>query len=121
MVTQNPNLIPPKQMEASMTTSTSSKPLFSEVFKKVHNAKVKAKKIEVLKSYDTPGLRRILKGAFDPRIVWELPPGTPPFMANEAPAGTQHKKLNNMFKGLSESVVKEAFGWDDNFMQIENK
>jgi len=171
MVTQNPNLIPPKQMEASMSTSTSSKPLFSEIFTKVHNAKVKAKKIEVLKSYDTPGLRRILKGAFDPRIVWELPPGTPPYMANEAPAGTQHtylesessklwhfirggddklnrvrketlfiqvleglhkdeaevligvkeKKLNNMYKGLSESVVKEAFDWDDNFMQKENK
>ena len=35
--------------------------------------------------------------------------------------GVKDKKLNNMFKGLSESVVKEAFGWDDNFMQIENK
>ena len=165
MVTQNPNLIPPKQMEASMTTSTSSKPLFSEVFKKVHNAKVKAKKIEVLKSYDTPGLRRILKGAFDPKIVWELPPGTPPFMANEAPAGTEHtvlyteskrlwhfvkgadpkltkarkemmfiqmleglhadeaklllnvkdKNLNTVYKGLTDAVVKEAFGWNEEY------
>ena len=33
--------------------------------------------------------------------------------------GVKDKKLNNMYKGLSESVVKEAFGWDDNFMQVE--
>ena len=42
MAEQNPNLIPPKQMEASMRTSSSTKPLFSEIFTKVHNAKVKA-------------------------------------------------------------------------------
>jgi hypothetical protein len=26
------------------------------------------------------------------------------------------KKLHQVYKGLSSNVVKEAFGWDDNFM-----
>jgi len=112
-----------------------------------------------------------LKGAFDPKIEWDLPAGDPPFIANEAPIGTEHgllrneakrlwyfvkganneltktqketmfiqmleglhkdeakvllgmksKSLNKMYKGLTESVVKEAFNWDDNFVKIENK
>ena len=31
------------------------------------------------------------------------------------------KKLNKVYKGLSDSVVKEAFGWDDNFSKPEQK
>ena len=30
------------------------------------------------------------------------------------------KKLNKVYKGLSESVVKEAFGWNENFVK-QNK
>ena len=48
MVEQNPNLIPPKAME-SMAQGGTGKPLFSEVFTKVNNAKVKSKKVEILK------------------------------------------------------------------------
>ena len=56
----------------SMAQGGTGKPLFSEVFTKVNNAKVKAKKVEILKENDTPGLRRILKGAFDPKLQWDL-------------------------------------------------
>ena len=35
-------------------------------------------------------IRMILKGAFDPKIEWDLPPGIPPFIKNEVPEGTQH-------------------------------
>ena len=109
-----------------------------------------------------------MKGAFDPKIVWDLPKGTPPYMANEAPAGTEHtglesesnklwhfvvggdntlsktrketlfvqileglhkdeavvlvgikdKKLHNMYKGLTASVVKSAFNWNDNYIDV---
>ena len=167
MVERNPNLISPAAM-TSMAQGGTGKPLFSEVFTKVNNAKVKSKKIEILKENDTPGLRRILKGAFDPKIVWDLPKGTPPYMANEAPAGTEHtglesesnklwhfvvggdntlsktrketlfvqileglhkdeavvlvgikdKKLHNMYKGLKASVVKSAFNWNDNYIDV---
>lgn len=167
MVTDNPNLISRKSMATMSSTSGSGKPLVSEIFTKVNNAKDKPKKIAVLKQYDSPTLRQILKGAFDPKIEWDLPSGEPPFIPNEAPIGTEHtlleseakrlwhfvkgadnatnklqketmfiqmleglhateaqvlldvknKCLNKTYKGLTESVVKEAFGWNDNFVK----
>ena len=148
------------------TTSGSSFPLVSEIFLKINNAKDKSKKIEILRQYDKPALRQILKGAFDPKIEWELPEGIPPYIENEAPIGTEHtllitesKKLwhfvkgadiattrlrketmfiqmleglqkeeakvlldmknntlNKTFKGLTADMVKEAFGWNNDFV-----
>jgi len=167
MAERNPNLIPPKAMEAMARTAGAGKELISEIFTKINNAKDKPKKVEVLKQYDTPGMRMILKGAFDPKIEWDLPPGTPPYIANEAPAGTEHtflevearrlynfakggndqlnkirketlfiqmleglhadeakvlidvknKSLNKTYKGLTSEMVKEAFGWNADFVK----
>ena len=111
-------------------------------------------------------IRDSLKGAFDPKIQWDLPEGQPPYMENEAPVGTEHtilesesnklwhfvvggdntlsktrketlfiqileglhkdeavlmchakdKKLHQVYKGLTPSVVKDAFGWNDDFI-----
>ena len=90
MAERNPNLISPKAMEALASTAGAGKELISEIFTKINNAKDKPKKVQILRQYDTPGMRMILKGAFDPKIEWDLPPGTPPYIANEAPAGTEH-------------------------------
>ena len=167
MAEQNPNLIPRKAMEAMSRTAGSSKELISEIFTKINNAKDKPKKIEVLRQYDTPGMRMILKGAFDPKIAWDLPPGIPPYIENESPAGTEHtyleieakrlynfavggndqlnkirketlfiqmleglheseakvlidvknKSLNKTYKGLTSDMVKEAFGWNADFVK----
>ena len=167
MAERNPNLIPPKAMEAMARTAGAGKELISEIFTKINNAKDKPKKIEVLRQYDSPGMRVILKGAFDPKIEWELPEGTPPYIENEAPAGTEHtylevearrlynfakggnntinkirketlfiqmleglhaseakvlidvknKSLNKSYKGLTSDMVKEAFGWNADFVK----
>ena len=167
MAERNPNLIPPKAMEAMASTAGTGRELISEIFTKINNAKDKPKKIEVLRQYDSPGMRMILKGAFDPKIVWELPEGTPPYIENEAPAGTEHtylevearrlynfakggnntinkirketlfiqmleglhaseakvlidvknKSLNKTYKGLTSDMVKEAFGWNNDFVR----
>ena len=167
MAERNPNLISPKAMEAMASTAGAGKELISEIFTKINNAKDKPKKIEVLRQYDTPGMRMILKGAFDPKIEWDLPEGTPPYIANEAPAGTEHtyleveakrlynfakggndtinkirketlfiqmleglhaseakvlidvknKSLNKTYKGLTSDMVKEAFGWNADFVK----
>ena len=167
MAERNPNLIPPNAMEAMARTAGAGKELISEIFTKINNAKDKPKKIEVLRQYDTPGMRMILKGAFDPKIQWDLPEGTPPYIANEAPAGTEHtyleveakrlynfakggndqlnkirketlfiqmleglhaseakvlidvknKSLNKTYKGLTSDMVKEAFGWNADFVK----
>ena len=167
MAERNPNLISPKTMEAMASTAGGSRELYSEIFTKINNAKDKPKKIEVLRQYDSPGMRMILKGAFDPKIEWELPEGTPPYIENEAPAGTEHtylevearrlynfakggnntinkirketlfiqmleglhaseakvlidvknKSLNKTYKGLTSDMVKEAFGWNADFVK----
>ena len=116
-------------------------PLLSEVLKKVHNAKTKEKKIELLKEYDCEPLRMVIKSSFDPNIEWVLPKGDVPYTPNEAEEGTEHtvlrkearklyrlhsseaqlildakdKKLHQVYKGLSDNVVKEAFDWNDNY------
>ena len=171
MATQNPNLMSKAAMTTMASTSGSGKLLMHEVLTKVNNAKDKPKKIAVLKENDTPGLRRIIKGSFDPNITWDLPEGSPPFIANEAPEGTEHslleneskkfwhfvtgadvatsktrketmfvqilealskgeaevsiamkdKELHKKYKGLSQAVVKEAFGWNDEYKTPETQ
>jgi len=140
-------------------------PLFSEILDKVHKAKTKDKKVEILQQYKTDALKMLLKAAYDPNIEWVFPSGDVPYTPNEAPAGTEHtlllqeskklwrfikgadnvtkkvqkenmffqmleglheseakllvnakdKKLHQIYKGLSANVVREAFGWDENF------
>ncbi len=158
----------PTNTTQAMDYAGSSAPLLSEILTKVNNAKMKDDKIKVLRDNDSVPLRQILKGAFDPKIEWDLPEGTPPYKVNEAPAGTEHtllftetkrlwhfvkgadaslnkmrketlfiqileglhkseadllinvkeKKLNNTYKGLTANLVKEAFGWNDDFVKI---
>ena len=169
MAEQNPNLMSKQAMTTMASTSGSGKLLYHEVLTKVNNAKDKPKKVAVLRQHDTPGLRRIIKGSFDPSITWDLPEGSPPYMANEAPEGTEHslleneskkfwhfvtgadvatsktrketmfvqilealskgeaelsiamkdKELHKKYKGLSQAVVKEAFGWNDDYKTPE--
>tara|TARA_E500000331_G_scaffold336968_1_gene364635 strand:- start:2086 stop:2634 length:549 start_codon:yes stop_codon:yes gene_type:complete len=169
MAEQNPNLMSKQAMQTMAATSGSGKLLMHEVLTKVNNAKDKPKKIAVLKEHDTPGLRKMIKGSFDPNIKWDLPEGSPPYIANEAPDGTEHslleneskkfwhfvegadtatsktrketmfvqilealskgeaelaiamkdKELHKKYKGLSTAVVKEAFGWNDQFVTPE--
>ena len=140
--------------------------LFSEVLDKVHKAKTKAQKVDILKQHNNASLRMVLKSSFDPKIKWAMPTGDVPFMPNDAPAGTDHtrlateakklyhfiegadnttpkmkketmfiqmleglhesearlviaakdKKLHQVYKGLSKDVVKEAFDWNDEFV-----
>ena len=73
---------------------------YHEILTKVNNAKDKPKKIDVLRRYDTSELRMFLKGAFDPKLEWLLPEGTPPYKPNEAPVGTEHTWLKQEVKRM---------------------
>ena len=140
-------------------------PLFSEILDRVHKAKTKDKKIDILRQYKTDALKMFLKAGFDPNIQWVFPDGAVPYTPNDAPAGTNHtvliqetkklwhfikgadnvtrqaqketmffqmleglheseakllvnakdKKLHQIYKGLSANVVREAFGWNEDF------
>ena len=83
-----------------MDTAGSSAPLLHEILTKVNNAKDKSKKIDVLRENDSVPLRQILKGAFDPKIKWDLPEGTPPYKVNDAQAGTEHTTLHTESRRL---------------------
>ena len=73
---------------------------FHEILTKVNNAKDKPKKLEVLQKYDTNELRMFLKGAFDDKLEWLLPDGSPPYTPNEAPVGTEHTWLKQEVKRM---------------------
>ena len=94
------SLTNPKGMAAAARTATNARALAHEIFTKVNNAKDKPLKIEVLRKNDSQPLRVLLKAAFDPKIVWDIPEGSPPFMANDAPAGTDHTSLLDESKKL---------------------
>ena len=90
-------------------------PLLSEVLRKVHNAKTKDKKIELLRQYDCEPLRMIIKSSFDPNIEWAIPEGEVPFKVNEAEEGTEHtvlrreaRKLYRFIKGGDVSRVVDG-------------
>jgi len=106
----------------NMTQSTYT-PLLSEVLKKVHNAKTKDKKVEILKEHDTEPLRMVIKSSFDPNIKWKLPKGEVPFIANEAAEGTEHtilakeaRKLFNFIEGGNDSLA--GFKRENMFVQM---
>jgi len=143
--------------------------LLSEILDKVHKAKTKTQKVNILREYNSESLRMVIKASFDPKIKWAIPEGSVPFKKNDAPAGTEHtvlayecrklwhfikgadnqnvqfkketmfiqmleglheseadllvaakdKRLHQVYKGLSEPVVLEAFGWTENYTTPE--
>ena len=167
----HPALTTRRGMSALSESGRAVPPLFSEIATKINNAKDKPRKLKVLQEHDSVALRQVLKGAFDPKIEWVLPPGDVPYTANDAPIGTEHtllhmeakrlylftkggdgsltskkretifiqmleglcaeeaeflvsvvnKRVNNDYKGFTANLVKEAFDWDDNFMQKEKR
>ena len=74
--------------------------MISEVLQKAHNAKTKAAKIKILQENNTQTLRSIFIINFDDSVVSEMPEGEVPYTANDAPAGTDHTRLEHEYKGL---------------------
>ena len=142
--------------------------LLSEILTRVNNAKTKPAKVKILKDENCLPLRQVLIWAFDPNVVSAIPNGKPPFIENDAPAGTEHttlkqnadklyrfvkggedklestrretmfiqlleglhkdeaellcnvkdKKLSQVYKGLSSTVVKEGLGLNEEYQVI---
>jgi hypothetical protein len=76
------------------------RPLLSEVFRKVNNAKTKAEKTALLLQYSTQTMRSLFIWNFDESVVSMLPVGDVPFTPNPAPEGTDHTLLENEGKKL---------------------
>ena len=86
-----------------MTTKTKKlppNPLITEILDVVSKARSKAKKIELLKEYDSPAIRAVLIWNYDESVKSMLPDGTVPYNPNEAPKGTDHNQLTSEYKNL---------------------
>jgi len=83
-----------------ITTNSSTRLLLSEVLRKVSNAKTKQEKINLLRQYNSIALRQVLIWNFDESVKSMLPEGDVPYKPNDAPAGTDHTRLEHEYKGL---------------------
>ena len=92
-------------------------PLLSEILNKVHGAKTKAQKIKILKEEDCLALRQICQWSFNPTIKSDLPSGTPPYIENDAPEGTEHTLLRTEGNGLWHFIKTNGKSADPNLQQ----
>lgn len=75
--------------------------LLTEIIQQVSSAKTKKEKVELLQKYNNNGLRSVLIINFDESLKCLLPvDGDVPFTRNEAPAGTEHTRLDHEYKGF---------------------
>ena len=88
------------------TTKTKSRvklpanPFIHEILELASKQRSKAKKIEILKEYESDALKSIIIWNFDETVVSMLPEGEVPFNRNEVPVGTDHTSLRREYKNL---------------------
>ena len=80
--------------------NSSSRLLISEILRKVSNAKTKKEKVELLQKHNTPALRQLLIWNFDESVISMVPEGEVPYTPNDAPAGTDHTRLEQEYRGF---------------------
>ena len=95
-----------------------------EILEKAAAAPTRVEKIEVLKKYNSLGLRDILRAAYDDSIVFTLPPGVPEYqshVSNEgmAPSSLQRKtKMMTYFVKRGQGDSLPAIKRERIFLQI---
>jgi len=94
-----------QQIQSGIGNEGSGAPTVHEIFTRINNAKDKPAKIAILKQFDNNAMRQLLKAAFDPKIKFDLPEGNPPYIKNEAPAGTEHTSLASEARKLYHFIV----------------
>ena len=74
--------------------------LLTEILRKVSNAKTKAEKVKLLQEHNSNALRQVLIWNFDESVISMIPEGDVPYTPNDAPAGTDHTRLEQEYRGL---------------------
>lgn len=73
-------------------------PLISEILQKVSNAKTKKEKTSILQQNESPALKALLIWNFDESLESCLPNGEVPYTVNDAPAGTEHTRIQQEYR-----------------------
>jgi hypothetical protein len=84
------------------------------MLKKAGNGQTKDKKIKLLREFDSPELRSLVKSSYDPSIVWLLPEGDVPYNKKDFKLGdgshkflfTEISTLYHFVKGGNDSLKK---------------
>ena len=76
-----------------------------EILKLVTKAKTTAAKVKVLQDNESFALKTLIQGNFDPKIVLDVPEGSPPYKQDESPAGLQMSRIDSSIKMLGNLVV----------------
>lgn len=69
----------------------------AEILKKASEIKDDAARVEWLRVNANPSVQTILRYAFDPKIVWQLPEGVPPYKPNDL-VDQQHRLYTELRK-----------------------
>ena len=75
-------------------------PFIHEILDLVNEQRSKAKKVEILKEYETDALKSLFIWNFDPSVISLLPEGEVPYNKNEVPVGTDHTSLRREYRQL---------------------
>ena len=86
------------------------KTLLSEVLQRVSNAKTKAKKVEILREYNSPALKKILLCNFAKSIAFCFPDGETPYRPLDRPKGIDHQILFTEHRMLETFIKKTVNG-----------
>ena len=82
------------------TTKLPPNPFLHEILELVSKQRSKAKRVEVLKEYESDALKSILIWNFDDTVISVVPEGVVPYNPNEVPIGTDHTSLRREWKNL---------------------
>lgn len=85
-----------------------------EMLMKAGNQNTKTKKINLLRKFDSPELRSLVKSSYDPNIEWLLPEGDVPYNKKDYKLGdgshkflfTEMSTLYHFVKGGNDSLKK---------------
>lgn len=82
-----------------------------QVLEQASKLKATEEKIEFLRANNSPSLQIVLKYAFDPTIVWDLPAGDPPYKPCPYPAQemrlmAEARRLYLFIKGGNPNLTK---------------
>ena len=89
-----------------------------EILEKAAAAPTRVEKINVLKKYDSLGLRDILRAAYDDFIEFNLPPGVPEYKSNVSKEGLTPTSLLRQTRMMTYFVKK---GQGDKLMPVKRE
>ncbi len=75
-------------------------PFMNEILDLVQEQPSKAKKVAILKEYETDALKMLFIWNFDESVISLLPGGEVPYKPNENPLGTDHSSLRREYKNF---------------------